>query len=290
MSQITRCPNCATTFRVSDAQLAAFQGKVRCGKCAFIFHAPDNMVLPEMPPPPQVPEEESQLIKTNIETPAPPPFEQEETEIVISAEEEAIEVPAMVFSTPATPPSPIEAPASPEDYHPIPLIEDDEFLSAPKPSSKWWLIPVSLTIALLLLQIIYAARTRITMELPGLRPQFVAACQMIGCSVPLPRRSELLRSEWSELTFVPDHPNLVQLSATLRNLAPFEQALPLLQLTLTDEQENVVARRIFRPSEYLTATERKRTQLAIGDELHAYLQLDLGPLRSTGYSLFWIHE
>lgn len=300
MSQITRCPNCSTTFRVSDAQLAAFQGKVRCGKCAFIFFAPDNLVLPEIPAmpsasvlpeipavPPDADPIAPQIVATDIaETPSPV--------IETAAEDEGVvvEVPAMTFA--AAPPLPAQDPAEHreerrDDYRPIPL-DEDEFLPQRQPDSKWWLIPVSLMIALLLLQIVYAARTRITMELPGLRPQFVAACKVLGCNVPLPRRSELLRSEWSELSYVPGHPNLIQLSATLRNLAPFAQALPLLQLSLTDEQGNIVARRIFRPETYLVATERGRSQLAAGDELHAYLQLDLGELGSTGYSLFWIHE
>ncbi len=284
MSQITRCPNCSTTFRVSEMQLAAFQGKVRCGKCAFIFHAPENLVLADttLLPPPNEPE-----------TPAPASTRRPLAEpVAASAPDEAIST--IEDADSSLPPSPPPAPASEANdttgnYHPIAL-EEDEFLASRPQDSIWWLIPLSLAIALLLLQIVYAARTRITMGLPGLRPQFVAACKMIGCSVPLPRRSELLRSEWSELSYVPGHPNLIQLSATLRNLAHFEQALPLLQLSLTDDQENIVARRVFRPEEYLTATERLRTQLAAGDELHAYLQLDLGELRSTGYSLFWIHE
>lgn len=39
MSQLTRCPNCATLFRVSDAQLALRDGRVRCGNCSFVFNA-----------------------------------------------------------------------------------------------------------------------------------------------------------------------------------------------------------------------------------------------------------
>jgi predicted Zn finger-like uncharacterized protein len=35
----TRCPRCATTFRVQDAQLAASDGHVRCGRCDTVFDA-----------------------------------------------------------------------------------------------------------------------------------------------------------------------------------------------------------------------------------------------------------
>lgn len=37
MSLITRCPTCATAFRVLPGQLSARQGRVRCGKCGAVF-------------------------------------------------------------------------------------------------------------------------------------------------------------------------------------------------------------------------------------------------------------
>jgi predicted Zn finger-like uncharacterized protein len=37
MSLITRCPSCATAFRVVPGQLAARAGRVRCGKCGAVF-------------------------------------------------------------------------------------------------------------------------------------------------------------------------------------------------------------------------------------------------------------
>lgn len=39
MNLATRCPRCATTFRVQDAQLAASDGHVRCGRCDTVFDA-----------------------------------------------------------------------------------------------------------------------------------------------------------------------------------------------------------------------------------------------------------
>jgi predicted Zn finger-like uncharacterized protein len=44
VSLVTRCPVCATAFRVQRAQLAARGGKVRCGKCGQIFDGIASLV------------------------------------------------------------------------------------------------------------------------------------------------------------------------------------------------------------------------------------------------------
>jgi len=36
---LTRCPNCGTTFRVTEQQLGAREGRVRCGRCDTQFDA-----------------------------------------------------------------------------------------------------------------------------------------------------------------------------------------------------------------------------------------------------------
>ena len=44
MSLVTRCPVCATAFRVQRSQLAARAGKVRCGKCGTVFDGVSALV------------------------------------------------------------------------------------------------------------------------------------------------------------------------------------------------------------------------------------------------------
>lgn len=39
MSMVTRCPACATAFRVTEPQLRARAGRVRCGRCGALFDA-----------------------------------------------------------------------------------------------------------------------------------------------------------------------------------------------------------------------------------------------------------
>lgn len=41
---ITRCPQCNTSFRISDAHLNSAKGAVRCGSCLNIFNAKENLV------------------------------------------------------------------------------------------------------------------------------------------------------------------------------------------------------------------------------------------------------
>ena len=48
MSQITRCPSCATTFKVVADQLRISEGWVRCGQCKEVFDASAHL-LPVAP-------------------------------------------------------------------------------------------------------------------------------------------------------------------------------------------------------------------------------------------------
>lgn len=306
MDHITRCPNCATSFRVTDEQLAAHQGKVRCGRCAFVFHAqaslrtiaseidsapaatdsdPAEFVTqpPSLKDAPPLADSDTAQDET-IANPAPNPRPISED---IAQQEEPD---ALMETAEDTPEQAASRQAS--GYHPIALPED-EALFAPLPKPRHiglWRFATMLAVAALCLQILFAYRLTIAMEFPALQPRLVRLCLKLGCEMPLPRQAEHLRLEWSELTFLPDHPTLIQLSATLRNLAQYEQSLPLLELTLTDNQERIVARRVFRPGEYLSSSEKNRRSLPAQDEMHAFLQLDTGELKSTGYSLYWFYE
>jgi predicted Zn finger-like uncharacterized protein len=41
---VTRCPKCATAFRITSAQLESAKGAVRCGSCLHIFKADDYLI------------------------------------------------------------------------------------------------------------------------------------------------------------------------------------------------------------------------------------------------------
>lgn len=43
MSTTTQCPQCNTRFKVSQEQLDAHQGLVRCGRCQAVFNAAEHL-------------------------------------------------------------------------------------------------------------------------------------------------------------------------------------------------------------------------------------------------------
>jgi predicted Zn finger-like uncharacterized protein len=48
-NMVTRCPKCATSFRITSAQLQSAKGAVRCGSCLHIFKAQDHLVASTTP-------------------------------------------------------------------------------------------------------------------------------------------------------------------------------------------------------------------------------------------------
>lgn len=173
--------------------------------------------------------------------------------------------------------------------------EVPQFLAPERPRARFgflWGFLAFLALGVLAAQIGYRYRTEIATLVPGSRPYLVAACDAIGCEVRLPRRSELLSIESSDLQADPKRENVLQLSALLRNRAAFAQEPPSLELTLTDENDRAVVRRVLSPLEYLgpvRSAEIARGGIPAGSELAVVLNLDSSRVRATGYRLYLFH-
>jgi hypothetical protein len=103
--------------------------------------------------------------------------------------------------------------------------------------------------------------------------------------LPLPRLSSFLHIDTSDLkTIDPARPNEIELTIAIRNRAPVELDYPAFELTLTDAQDQTIARRVFLAAEYLANTADGG--LKPGSELPVRLFLDTGQLRAAGYRLY----
>jgi Protein of unknown function (DUF3426) len=111
-------------------------------------------------------------------------------------------------------------------------------------------------------QVAIEYRDLVAARWPALRPLLAAACEPLGCNVGPARVIENLAVESSGLVRV-ERSALYRLQVGLRNKSEIDVALPALDLTLTDTQGRLVARKVLRLPE-LGVTQ---ATLAAGREL-----------------------
>lgn len=173
------------------------------------------------------------------------------------------------------------------------LADEEQDAAAPARGNvvKTTLFTLLAAVLLLVLlgQVLFINRTRVSAEAPELRPAFESLCASLGCSVPLPTDRQLIRTEWSELSFVPQNDHLIQLNATLKNLAKYPQAFPVMELTLKDAEDKVVVRKAFRPEEYVPASDFKLGQFNSNSELKLQVRMSMSQGKALGYSLHFYY-
>jgi len=251
----TRCPSCGTAFRVQPAQLSARGGKVRCGKCGGVFDGVAALVSEASTPPPDVLAQEAEP------SPQLALFEAARKSPLAGASDAANE----------------EALAP-------------EFLDQPERPRRrlLWGLGALLGAFALAAQAIYYYRTEIAVLVPEARPALLAACKSLGCDLRLPRRPKLMAIESSDLQAEGRRENVIVLNAVIRNQAQFTQEYPALELTLTDEHDEAVARRVLMPADYVAGATPARIAQGIGAGADTALRLylDTSGLRAVGYRLY----
>jgi predicted Zn finger-like uncharacterized protein len=239
VSAVTRCPNCGTAFRISDAQLAARSGQARCGRCGNVFDARAAMVADPKPAP--VPNAHSRDAEGRRSRPG--------------------------GSTRA--------------------FADTMPAATPKRRSTWiWWIASLVALAGLVAQFAFHFRGEIALLWPAAKPSLERACAELGCDVPLPKRAELMSIEASDLQADASNPGVMVLSATLRNRAAFPQQYPSLELTLTNAQDEAVARRVLYAGDYLARAADVDAGFAGSSEIAVKVFIEASALKPTGYRLY----
>ena len=154
-----------------------------------------------------------------------------------------------------------------------------------------WSLLAAIALCVLALQASLHFRTEIGVLLPQSRTYLETACDFLGCEVRLPRRADLMSIESSDLQADGQRTGVIVLNALLRNRAPFAQEFPDLELTLTDQGEHAVIRKVLRPGDYLHEKKAVLAQgMGGGAEEAVRLFLDTGGILATGYQLFLFYH
>ena len=308
----TRCPGCATVFRVSAAQLALREGQVRCGHCRAVFDAHDHRVALDAPPsdddglPDELAAGRPTVTLRSADALQPVPavshgpgaHDAADTQSVDAVERDADAVPASnAAAAPAMAGATAHAaePAATTEAADAPIVVEDTGL---RPARIEWkprkplrerprllhALAVVLLLAVLGAQALLEYRDALAAHAPFTRPILSALCGPIGCSVGPLRDAGALSIDASDLRADPGHRGLLELSATIRNRAPYAIAWPYLELTLTDASDRVVARRAFEPADY--AATDVRQGIAGNGEHVVRLFFDASETLQAGYRLY----
>jgi predicted Zn finger-like uncharacterized protein len=132
----------------------------------------------------------------------------------------------------------------------------------------------------LVLQVAMAYRDLIAARWSVLQPPLALLCNWGGCRIEPPRQVEALVVDSSGLVRV-DATSTYRLSVVLRNRAPIELALPAVDLSLTDAQGEVIARRVLAAAELGVA----QRSLPGGAELSMNALLAVGDRAVSGYTI-----
>jgi predicted Zn finger-like uncharacterized protein len=283
----TRCPGCATVFRVKPEQLALRAGQVRCGHCKTVFDGVAQTVslaVPTRATRDEPPLDEAALGPPTVTLrdaralePVPPPAAEAVPE---SAPESALQ----------------SAPAIEESAAATEVSQEDRFAPVVKPSSRrrrviLYAIAIVVLVLLIIAQAVFHFRDAIAAHWPPARPVLQTLCDAAGCTIHPLRDAVMgyLSIEASDLQADPAHRGLLILTATLRNRAAWALSYPYLELTLTDAQDRVVVRRALAPSDYAGGTADLQRGIAPNAEVAIKVFIDASATTQAGYRLYMFY-
>jgi predicted Zn finger-like uncharacterized protein len=288
MSLITQCPACNTLFKVVADQLKISQGWVRCGQCKEVFDAQAHLnllpVLAETEPMPQ-PSSESEVSIAPSESQwavsAPPPDMLGATPSSYGPVNLPFgsrpEFAASDWANSVNPPKPSQPADRTEELDNQELQADPAEALLPQASlaaqpavtpgfvrqaqqaqrwrSPWMRFALGffafLLIALGTIQVAIHERDRIVATYPRTQGVMVQLCQRAGCSVgPLKQIEAIVVDASSFNKMRSDSKNdLYKVTLNLKNNGPMTVALPHIELSLNDSQDQTIVRRVLNPAD-----------------------------------------
>lgn len=126
-------------------------------------------------------------------------------------------------------------------------------------------------------------RDTLAANYPQLKPALTALCQPLGCQVGLPTQLDALSIEHGELASMAD--NTFSFSTVLRNQSRIVQAWPHIELTLNDNADKPVLRRVFAPREYLPSAMDASKGFGPRSEQSVKLYFELKEIKASGYHI-----
>lgn len=279
MSWITRCPECATIYKVVPDQLKVASGWLRCGHCQHAFDSTGLVVSSRAPEHTALSAENSEpALRVDIDD----LLTREDRSSSVEATDSMAELTA--FSQALSSFKPLDLPLTQDETGPqVDDLDSEDALPenaariAPNGTSRLSRVVVALLL-LLSLQGLWVQRHAIAAFWPATAPLLQEVCRLAGCSIQPWRAPERILIESSELT--PREGGFV-LQWAVRNASAQHLGMTALELKLHDAQGKVLVQRVLLPAE-VGAPAVLMTGQSWSGRLHLDVPADLSV---TGYRL-----
>ena len=257
-------------FKVVSDQLKVSQGWVRCGQCAVVFDAslhlqaerapqtdlaifhPESDAVPELPA-------ATFPADTNPQNASPWLPEVPDSSYVeeVSA---ALKTYDKALASELPPDAPVASVLQTTSYLPddVPdaITSDVSFVHDARCQAFWRRPLVRALLAflafflmgLLALQFTVQQRDTLAVFEPKLKPVLQMVCEVLACTVGPVRQIEAIAIDSSSFNKIND--SLYRLSFSIKSTAPTAVAMPSLEVTLTDTQDQAVIRRVLAPAQF----------------------------------------
>lgn len=252
----TQCPSCHTVFRVLQKQLEIAHGKVRCSHCQSIFNALANLKKQDS-------EQQEEKTKEVVKEVRP---EVSKNKIIHTESHDA-------------------------DRHA--LLEDilelnDVVGESSAMSFKFgvmdfvWLLGCLILVGIAIGQLGYIKRLELSQQ-PENRATAILICQIFDCDLPPLRDIRAITINNRDIRQHSDVKNALLMNITIINNARFDQPFPRMMLTITGTTGDLIARRIFKPVEYLREHKSSDDVLKSQSPVHFVLEIDDPGKDATGF-------
>jgi len=226
----TQCPHCNTKFRVTENQLQAADGFVRCGVCSEVFNTNETADTPAQATfsnhEPQIDGDHLVSVDKTTDEGQIPEIDKDAFDLFGEEHDESLQ-------------------------HIVPEKYRDTYTPRPHSllSTILWSLGILLLTITLGLEYIWFNRNQF-MPIPEFQASFEQVCKHVNCgsfSIRAPEKIELItRNVYSH----PREKEALLVDVTMKNNASFAQTYPVMQIEFSNIRGGTVAARRFFPKEY----------------------------------------
>lgn len=264
----SQCPECRTVFTVTDKQLAQRKGLVRCGRCDAVFQADENLVAQPAAKNDQQATDSATKAKNN------------KKKSVSSAKKE----PSLADQSNTQSANQI---ADENEYNtPLPTVSEliHGRKLGPRTRPVFWGLGAAVMVIILAGQWMYFNRNELARDMQW--ASYVQLfCSTLHCTITPRHDVGLVELADTRVTPHPKFAKALRVKATLINRARYTQPYPLMEVTLTDTEGKVLARKRFTANEYLKNNKQVTVGLAPNVAKKAQMEITSPETAADGYEI-----